>query len=135
MVLSHSSLSEVPIHIAGPGSTPTRTHAERADLRIKLVRFTSPTPDEFASGLLAYISIEVNEALRLDGLTVRCTRAGRIEVQYPERTDGRGHRRPFARPTSTAVRREIERQLHAALRAQLLPPEVGEIPGAPRVEA
>lgn len=67
------------------------------------VLFTS-APDD--AGLLGYVSCRVGD-LRLDGLALRRTRAGRLRVTFPCRRDRRGRSHPLVRPVGPGVEAEI----------------------------
>jgi len=69
------------------------------------------TPACRSNGLVGYLSLRV-AGLRLDGLTLRRTRAGRLAVSFPCRRDSRGRRHPILRPTG----RSLEAAILAALR-------------------
>lgn len=77
-------------------------------LRITNVNFTIADEHDLRDGLLGYARVELNHGLRLDGLTIRRTVAGRIIVVFPERRDGHGRRHPLIWPLTDAVKREIE---------------------------
>lgn len=83
------------------------------------VRFTVASEDDALGGLLGYVSLVLNDALRLDGITLRQTADGRLTMSYPSRTDRFGYRHYFMRPLSDVARREIERQTIAALHAEV----------------
>ena len=65
--------------------------------------------------MIYYVSAVLNGALRLDGLALRRTAGGRLMVSFPRRGNGR-----FAVfPIDQRSRREIERQVLAALDREL----------------
>jgi len=72
---------------------------------VRLVRARS------ANGLLGYVSLTV-AGLRIDGLTLRRTRAGRLVISFPCRSDRRGRKHPIVRPSGPA----LEAAILAALR-------------------
>ncbi len=83
--------------------------------------FSSASPPEVERGLLAWLCLEVDRSLVLDGITLRLTQAGNLTLSFPERCDSNGRRHPFIRPLNDQVRREIERQVFEALRGRLAP--------------
>jgi len=80
-------------------------------LRVTEVRYTPATSVETAAGLLGYIACVMNDALRLDGLTLRLTRARRLAVSYPAHRTRHGVDHPIVRPASEGVRLDLERQI------------------------
>jgi len=76
--------------------------------RVTAVRFVRVRP---ANGLLGFVSCTV-AGLRLDGLTLRQTRGGRLAISYPVRHDRSGRKHPIVRPRGPA----LERAILAALR-------------------
>jgi DNA-binding cell septation regulator SpoVG len=71
-----------------------------------------------ARGLLGWVSLTLDGALRLHGLAVRRTRSGRLALAFPRRTDRRGREHSVIRPTCDHTRREIEAAVIGALEAQ-----------------
>jgi DNA-binding cell septation regulator SpoVG len=84
-------------------------------VKITDVKFTSARTEEVETGLLGFLAIEVDDALRLDNLTLRRTADGRLTVSFPARRDGRGRRRFYICPLNDRARREIEHQVLEAL--------------------
>ena len=72
-----------------------------------------------ARGLLGWVTCDLGEALRLDGITVRKTLDGRLTLSFPAREDGRGQRHAYMRPIDSAARMAIEESVLAALPANL----------------
>jgi DNA-binding cell septation regulator SpoVG len=62
-------------------------------------------------GLIGYITLAFNDALMVDGITLRRTRDGAYRLSFPERTDGRGRRHPIVRPLTAEDRASIEGQV------------------------
>jgi DNA-binding cell septation regulator SpoVG len=86
------------------------------EVRITDVRFTPSTAEDVAQGLLGWVSATLNGALRLDGISLRrISSDGRIALSFPARRDQVGRDHPYIRPLGDAARREIERQVFAAL--------------------
>ncbi len=72
-------------------------------------------------GLLGYISFRLNRGLRIDGVTVRRTRRGKLCLSFPARRGLTGHQFFFVRPTDGVTRREIEAQVFEALELRETP--------------
>jgi DNA-binding cell septation regulator SpoVG len=66
-------------------------------------------------GLVGWVGFVLGGIVQVDGVTLRETAAGALRLSFPERRDGRGRRHPIVRPLGDAARREIERQVFAAL--------------------
>ncbi len=79
--------------------------------RISNVRLFPGSLRDVRDGLIGYVSLVLDDAIELDGLTLRRTRGGHATLSFPARRDrdGRGH--PYIRPLNGRVRREIERQV------------------------
>ncbi len=73
------------------------------------VRFVRGTERDAEQGLLGYVQVTVNGSLRLDGLTLRKTRAGQLEISFPRR-------RGSFRPLDDSAHRAMEGQILAALK-------------------
>jgi len=80
------------------------------------VLFTSARQEECRTGLLGYLAVVINDELKIDGLTLRRTKSGRLSVSFPGRTDAHGDWHFHIRPLNDAARRELERQVFAALK-------------------
>jgi hypothetical protein len=85
------------------------------EIRISGVRFAAAAGKERQIGLLGWVTCLVNGRLRLDGIAVRRTLEGRLALSFPARRDGEGRQHPLVRPLDDRTRREIERQVFAAL--------------------
>lgn len=79
------------------------------------VRCVAGSAEDAASGLLGWVSCTLNGVIRLEGIALRRTRDGRHALSFPARRDGTGQDHPYIRPLGDAARREIERQVFAAL--------------------
>lgn len=66
-------------------------------------------------GLVGYVTLSINDALLVDGVTLRRTQAGKYRLSFPERTDGQGRRHPIVRPLTAADREDIETQVFEKL--------------------
>ena len=84
-------------------------------LRVTSVTFTDAPPDHVAKGLLGWVSVEIDGALQIDGVTVRQTWDRRLALSFPERRSGSGRRYALVRPIGDAARRSIERQVFEML--------------------
>lgn len=85
----------------------------RSSLQIGDVRFTSSASDR--SGLLGWVSLTLNDSVRLDGLALRRTLRARLTLSFPVRKDRSGNKHPLVRPLDNETRVEIERQVFEAL--------------------
>lgn len=70
---------------------------------------------EVREGLLAWVTLVLNDALIVDSVTLRRTASGRLRLSFPEKTDGRGNRHSIVRPLSSEAREELERQVFQQL--------------------
>jgi len=90
-------------------------------VKLSAVHLTLGSKEDLRDGLFGYIRCRYGD-LRIDGLTLRKDRRGRLTISFPEREDGRGGRHAYVRPANRAVRRQFESQVFAALRrAELVP--------------
>ena len=85
------------------------------DLCIAEVRYAPCSSADQATGMLGYLSLTLNGALRLDGLALRRTLVGNLTIAYPARTDSAGKRHAYIRPIDNASRRAITTAVLAAL--------------------
>jgi DNA-binding cell septation regulator SpoVG len=77
--------------------------------------FCPAPPEDRESGLLGWMSFTLEGSLRIEGVALRRTLAGRLTLSYPARRDGQGRQRHHVRPVNDAVRRDLERQVFALL--------------------
>lgn len=84
-------------------------------IRISRVTFTPASPADRDRGLLGYLEFVLNEALVIDGVTLRRTRNGRLALSFPSRRDRYGVEHFVITPLGDAARREIERQVFEAI--------------------
>ena len=80
-------------------------------IRLGDIRLTAAGPDLQKTGLLGWVTCTINGCLRLDGITLRRTAAGRLTLSFPARKDRSGVIHPFLKPLDDATRVEIERQI------------------------
>jgi hypothetical protein len=89
--------------------------------RISHIRFVVASRDDISRGVLGWVSLTLDGALRLDGIALRRTLDGRLALSFPARRDGSGRQHPFVRPLDDVSRRQIEAQVFRAL-------GLGEVP-------
>ena len=89
-------------------STPMQLRVTRVDMKLA-------SSDDNATGLIAWVTIEINDAVRVDGLTLRRTLGGRTTLSFPARTDASGVQHPVFRPLDDETRRDIEAQVFKRL--------------------
>lgn len=87
----------------------------KSNIVLSGVHFTAATDDQVSTGLLGYITATINDAFRIEGLTLRRTEHRRFTISYPVRTDRHGVEHHYLVPVNDEVRRDIERQILAAL--------------------
>lgn len=78
------------------------------------LRFTASNDADSARGLLGFVSFALGP-VRLDGVTVRRTRDGRLTLSFPVRRDADGRAHALVRPLDDEARRSLEAQVFAAL--------------------
>lgn len=84
-------------------------------VEIANVTFTATTPRDVARGLLGWVSFTLSGRLRVDGVTIRRTRDGRLTLSFPGKPGLTGTRFFYLRPLNDAARREIESSIFQAL--------------------
>jgi hypothetical protein len=62
-------------------------------------------------GLIGWVAVLIDDWIKLDNITVRQTRDGRVQCFFAERRDSAGHRRRDAWPMHAWCRRAIEREI------------------------
>lgn len=77
-------------------------------IRIRVLQTVAGTPTEMKSGLLAWLTIDLDGTLILDGLTLRRTVDGRHCVSFPLRRDPKGNRHVLIQPVDSEARRRVE---------------------------
>ena len=104
-----------------PASVTTpRSITMHNSLSISEVRFSSADPKELQSGLLGFLSLVINRKLKLDGITLRQTRGGKLALSFPARRDRDGRQHSYVQPLDHAIRTEIEQQVFAKLPATVV---------------
>ena len=81
---------------------------------VRVVAFSPASPADRRTGLLGWVVLEIASILRLS-VAVRRTLRGRLSLSFPERTDPHGKKHDVARPVHDGARRQIEREVFAAL--------------------
>ena len=76
------------------------------------------------AGLLGYVSVTLNDTLRLDGITLRRSSDGHPYLAYPCRTDAAGRRHALSRPLDNEARQLIEDQVFEHLGIGETPPRI-----------
>ena len=84
-------------------------------IEVSDVVFVAASAEDIVTGLLGWSSCTVNRRLRFDGLAVRRTLKGRIQLAFPAKSDRAGKRHYVIRPLDDSARVEIERQIFQAL--------------------
>jgi hypothetical protein len=87
----------------------------RERVTISDVAFVPAGYDIANTGLLGWITCTINGVVRLRGITLRRTSQGRLAFSFPSRRDSSGRMLPFVKPVGSAVRREMLRQILAAI--------------------
>lgn len=77
-------------------------------LTIRVLQIVAGTPSEMKSGLLAWLSVEIDGTLIVAGITLRRTVDGRHAISFPLRRDPRGNRHTLIAPVDSDARRRIE---------------------------
>ncbi|MBK9386054.1 MAG: hypothetical protein IPN34_14680 [Planctomycetes bacterium] len=89
-----------------------------ARLELSELRFTPSAPRFRAEGLLGWLSLVLNGALRIDGVAVRRTMSGRVSLSFPDRVAHDGRRHPILRPLDAHARAALETAVIAALETE-----------------
>ena len=84
-------------------------------LQVTCAGLTHASESDNRRGLAGYITLAFNDALMVDGITLRRTQAGEYRLSFPERTDGKGRRHSIVRPLTAADRESIESQVFEQL--------------------
>jgi DNA-binding cell septation regulator SpoVG len=91
----------------------------RGGVELTDIRFSPASTRDLATGLLGYVALTVAGTLRLDGLTFRRTRAGRLTLAFPAPRSLSGRRRELVRPVDAAARERIERAVLVMVEREL----------------
>ena len=90
-------------------------------IRVTNLRFTAASESEVARGLIGWVALELNEALKIQGVAFRRTVDGRYTLSFPARPDGQGGKRFYVRPLDDRARRDLEHQVLQALNIEEAP--------------
>lgn len=85
-------------------------------LRITNIRFVPAQLADRSRGLRGWVSLELGDAVHLDGIAVRRGLNGRMSLSFPERRDNAGRAYSLVRPLRREVRDAIETQVLGELR-------------------
>lgn len=85
-------------------------------LRIANIRFVPARLDERSRGLRGWVSLDIGDALHLDGIAVRRALDGRMYLSFPVQRDDRGREHSLVRPLTQDARDAIESQVIDELR-------------------
>lgn len=78
-------------------------------------KFTRASDQDERQGLLGFVAVTLNDALRLDCLTLRRSAHGDLYLSYPARTDRSGERHAVVRPLGDIPRRVLQDQVFERL--------------------
>ena len=86
-----------------------------SDIRISNVRLFPCSWRDLQTGLIGFVMFQINSVFRVDGVTLRRTRDGRLCLSYPVAKFTSQAEYNVIRPVNDEARREIERQVFQAL--------------------
>ena len=89
-------------------------------LSVTDVRFVPADAEHQATGLLGWISFTLGRCVRIEDVTLRRTREGRLSLSYPGKRVRKDKIRHAVRPVSDRVRRDIEHQVFSKLRREIM---------------
>lgn len=75
---------------------------------VRVVRFRTASRAQRATGLEGWLVAEFGP-IRVDGITLRRTRGGRLSLSFPQRVDVADREHAIVRPLDDAARAAIER--------------------------
>lgn len=84
------------------------------------VQFKSASETDQETGLLAYLTVEINDGMELDGLTLRRNIEGDLYLSFPCRDDRYGRRHFYSRPLNGEIRADLEDQVLRKLGFEIL---------------
>jgi DNA-binding cell septation regulator SpoVG len=87
-------------------------------LDITDVEFRRASAHDVGTGLLGWVAIVIDGAIRIDGISVRRNSDGRLSLSFPRRNDRAGVTHPIVRPLSVSAREAIEREVIDELRSR-----------------
>lgn len=84
-------------------------------MELVIASWSPASQQDRTDGLLGFVQVRVGGTMLLDCIAVRRTRAGKLTLSYPERTDRYGVRHAVIRPINDAVRLRIEHAVFSAI--------------------
>ena len=78
-------------------------------------RFVPADADHMKTGLMGWVSFALNNALRIEGVTLRRTAGGRLALSFPVKVSRDGKKHSLISPLSDEARQDIEQQVFIAL--------------------
>jgi DNA-binding cell septation regulator SpoVG len=90
-------------------------------LSVSSVRLVRAHRDPVNSTLLGWVSFRLGGEVKVDGVALHRSQAGRYSLAFPERTDRQGGRHAVICPITDSARRAIEQQVFAALGLEVHP--------------
>ena len=82
---------------------------------ITRVTMITGSSSELQSGLLGWVSFDLDQVLRVDGVALRRRLDGRLTLSFPCRRGRAGDSHPYLRPLDAQARTIIERQVFREL--------------------
>jgi DNA-binding cell septation regulator SpoVG len=79
------------------------------------IRITPASERDADDGLLAFLDLELDGLVQIDGVTLRMTGQSRLAISFPSRTSRRGTKHLMVRPRDQAARAAIERAIFDAI--------------------
>lgn len=94
--------------------------SNNAAFDITEIRIDAAPPELAATGHIAWISLLLNDRLRISGVTARRTLDGEFRLSFPARTSDDGSKHFYIRPINDEARVEIETAIFDALKGLTL---------------
>ena len=88
-------------------------------LQVTALRITPPSLHDAARGLIGYLRFCIG-GIEVDGVTLRRTRHGNLELAFPARRDSQGRLHAYLRLDDAALR-SVEEQIFKLLGAEVAP--------------
>jgi DNA-binding cell septation regulator SpoVG len=79
------------------------------------ISITPASERDADTGLLAFLALELDGLMHIDGVALRLTEDGQLSLSFPTRTSRRGTKHALLRPVNSAARAAIERTIFEAL--------------------
>jgi hypothetical protein len=80
-----------------------------------MVSFHPASPEHAERGLLGWVSFDLNDALRIEGVAVRRKLEGGYTLSFPARREIRRRKSFYVRPLDEHTRLQLEQQILSAL--------------------